>query len=67
MLMSDFKSGRFAYDYGETKDGSIYASFDNDDYRAMIEDVYQLKEDIKALIESDYFKTSLKDWHFIKV
>ena len=52
-LYEEFEHERFDLGYKWNKDGSYTEWINNHDARVIFEEVYQIKEDIKALIESD--------------
>lgn len=51
-IESDFEDGVYSWKDGFNKDGSYTKYMKNDDIYDFLEDLYQLKEDLKALIES---------------
>ena len=52
-LISDFEHENFDMDWGFTPEGGYYEEMNNDDIRHVFEEVYQIKEDLKAFLESD--------------
>merc|ERR1712167_343397 len=51
-LVNDFENDHFDMGRGFEEDGTYFEYFDNTDMKHLIEDVYQIKEDFKAFVES---------------
>lgn len=73
-LISDFTEGTFDYGYGWNEDGSYSEWMDNRDLAAAFEDVYQIKEDVKAFVNSAVVANqdrldweAVQDPHFVKM
>lgn len=73
-LAMDFSEGTFDYGYGWNNDGSYYEWMDNRDLANAFEDLYQIKEDLKVLVNSEVAKkqeqlelAALQDPHMMKM